>query len=289
MQKTRLFSLLEIVETDDIEIIYRAARRLAYEIHPDRHPGLSKLWSEFEPIWDSIRVQKKAGNSKFIYPGFSSPQSSQSGDRAHETRTSSGPQKGTKNGADIHVTVKIKFDEIVEGCQKSVQVPNESSLFEADHEVQFLSFEVTPTPLWLNKDGSVSARARSDVFKKKVVIKGAGSAGFNFGENGDLVVNFDVDIAGSRSGSRLLQEQFEEQIRLINEAFKAKEKAFWEEYMSNSGSSYSKQGTGASSVRPTSGPSSNSEPELKVNWGVLLAYLGGIYLIVNLIINARGN
>ena len=287
MQKSRLFFLLEIKETDDIEIIYRAARRVAYEVHPDRLQGSAKIWGEFEPIWDLIRIQRKQGNTKFIFPAFSYVENSKSSEKDHERDTHPHSQKEETFESDIRITVKIKFDEIVDGCEKSIRVPRESSLFRVDQEEQILSFQVSPTPLWLNKDGSISVRATNMIFNKKVVIKGAGRPAVHTGTNGDLEIDFDVDTSGSRAAYRLFQERLEAQIRLINEAHAAKEKAIREKYFSDTPFRYSNPDSGSKTCKSKAGTPPFSGPEL--NWRRIFAILGGSYLIIRfIIIRVRG-
>jgi len=291
VDRIRFFKLLKIEETDDIQIIYRAARRLAYKIHPDANSTSTKQWGEFEPFWDAIRNQRKDRNRTFVFPNIESDTNFAS--NAQGKREGSRPRepKSTKRGQDIHVMTKIKFDQIVSGCQKRIRIPEESSKFIPGQGIQYLLYEVTPTPLWLTQSGSVDDRARNAVFNKKVVIEGAGRAGINGGKSGNLKISFNVDVTGARAGQDLIEEYFNKKLQFklqsLQEQYlnrlQEQQLKQWQNYNNLSYADLLAMYLRENEVNSNSNQSAPQEYETRIRWGRVGFICGAVFLIIRLI------
>ncbi len=224
MEQSKLLKVLQIEYTSDIRQIYKAAKRYAKDVHPDQNPDKKHLWLEFEIAYDVIKRLSDAGLSFEHYTktlentpgrkkqeggntsgGTHRSKQNQQSQKSQQKRSQSAP-KNPRRGADINIRVAATFDKIVYGCSLSIRIPDDSAKkFSPD---QKLTIVVTPTPIWTNKDGSISQRSLNGVFNKKVIVYGGGKKGKDGGIPGDLIVNFEIDTTESQSIREAISEHF---------------------------------------------------------------------------------
>jgi len=77
-----------------------------------------------------------------------------------------------------------------------------------DTNSQKVKIVVTPTPLWTNKNGSISQKSLNAVFTKKIVVNGYGGKGRQGGAPGNLIITFEVDLSESQSVKDAIAEHF---------------------------------------------------------------------------------
>lgn len=224
MEQSKLLKVLKLEYTSDIRVVYKAAKRYARDVHPDQNPDKKHLWLEFEIAYNVIKrlndsgltfdqysetLEKTPGGRKTNNgnPGNTSNRAKQSDEpqKSQQTRSQNSP-KNSKRGADISIRVQATFDKIVYGGTLGINIPDGSAKkVSADQKINIV---VTPTPIWTNKDGSMSQRSLNGVFNKKVVVNGYGERGIYGGSPGNLIVSFDIDTSESQAIREVISEYF---------------------------------------------------------------------------------
>jgi len=224
VEQSKLLKVLKLEYTSDIRVVYKAAKRYARDVHPDQNPDKKHLWLEFEIAYNVIKRLSDTGLSFDNYsealastpggkktssgqPGNTSNKAKQSEDsqKSQQRRSQSPPEK-PKPGANISIRIKARFDQIVYGSTLNVKIPATSA--KSDPSIQRVTIEVTPTPIWTNKDGSISQKSLNAVFNKKVVVNGYGEKGSDGGSPGDLIVSFDIDTSESQAIREVISVHF---------------------------------------------------------------------------------
>jgi hypothetical protein len=232
MEKSKLLKVLEIEYTEDIKVVYSAAKKYARKVHPDQNPDMKQQWLEFELAYNVIKRMSDTRKSFNEYdfelsktPGWARNQngsqnsSKSSSSQGSKTHSSSGPkaqkqkpQGGNRSaatkGSDLFHTEGVTFDQIVYGCDLFIKRPVGSAAPKNPTAPGLIHVRVTPTPLWTNQDGSISKRSLGEVFQKKVVIYGAGQAGNNGGLAGNLIITFDIDISVNQATRDIISQHF---------------------------------------------------------------------------------
>lgn len=224
MEQSKLLKVLKLEYTSDIRVVYKAAKRYARDVHPDQNPDKKHLWLEFEIAYNVIKRLNDSGLTFNQYsetlektpgarktnngnPGNTSNRAKQSDEpqKSQQTRSQNSP-KNSKRGADISIRVQATFDKIVYGGTLGINIPDVSAKkVSADQKINIV---VTPTPIWTNKDGSISQRSLNGVFNKKVVVNGYGERGSYGGSPGNLIVSFDIDTSESQAIRQVISEYF---------------------------------------------------------------------------------
>ena len=224
MDQTKLLKVLKLEYTSDIRVVYKAAKRYAMEVHPDKDPDKEPLWLEFEIAYNVIKKLSDSGQSFDRYtdvlestPGGKKHQGGNPGNTSTKPKPKPGPQKSQQQqsrpttekpirGADISNRVKVTFDQIVYGCTLNLKIPSGSAM--KDPNLQKVKIVITPTPLWTNKNGSISQKSLNAVFTKKIVVNGYGEKGKHGGFSGNLIITFEVDLTESQSVKDAISEHF---------------------------------------------------------------------------------
>jgi hypothetical protein len=224
VEQSKLLKVLKLEYTSDIRVVYKAAKRYARDVHPDQNPDKKHLWLEFEIAYNVIKRLSDTGLSFDNYsealdntPGGKKTSSRQPGKTSNKAKQNEDSQKSQqkrsqstsekpKPGADISIRIKARFDQIVYGCTLDVKIPAPSA--NKDPSIQRVTIEVTPTPIWTNKDGSISQKSLNAVFNKKVLVYGYGEKGSDGGSSGDLIVSFDIDTSESQAIREVISVHF---------------------------------------------------------------------------------
>ena len=172
MEQSKLLKILNLKHTSDIRVVYKAAKKYALKVHPDKDPDKEYLWLEFEIAYNVIKKLSDSGLSFDRYtdvlestPGGKQRREGNAGNSANQSKQSQEPRKSQQQrsqrptekpvrGSDINLRVKVTFDQIVYGCILDVQIPVGSSM--SNPNLQFVKIDVTSTPIWTNQDGSIS-------------------------------------------------------------------------------------------------------------------------------------
>ena len=232
MEKSKLLKILGIEYTEDIKVVYSAAKKYARKVHPDQNPDKKLQWLEFELAYNVIKRMSDTRKSFNEYdfelsktPGWersrnkSQNSSQSSSSQGSKSRSSGGPKaqkqkprgekpRATTKGSDLFHTESVTFDQIVYGCDLFIKRPLGTSAPKDPTAPGLIHVLLTPTPLWTNQDGSISKRSLGEVFKKKVVIYGAGQAGANGGLAGNLIITFDIDIRNNQATRDTISQHF---------------------------------------------------------------------------------
>jgi len=224
MDQNKLLKVLKLEYTSDIRVVYKAAKRYAREVHPDQNPDKKHLWLEFEIAYNVIKKLSDSDLSFDRYtdvlestPGGKKHQGGNPGNTSTKPKPKPGPQKSQQQqsrpttekpirGADIRTRVKVTFDQIVYGCTLNLKIPAGSAM--KDPNLQKVKIVITPTPLWTNKNGSISQKSLNAVFTKKIVVNGYGEKGNHGGLSGNLIITFEVDLTESQSVKDAISEHF---------------------------------------------------------------------------------
>ncbi len=193
-------------------------------MHPDQNPDKIDKWIEFEIAYNIIKKLSDLGLSFDQYsetlentPGgkkkdsVNSKAKTNKSSRSNESRNSHQNQShktstASMRGADISIRVKASFDQIVYGCSLRVKIPTSSAGKNANNDL--LVIIVTPTPIWTNKDGSISQRSLNAVFNKKVTVNGYGENEIYGGIPGNLIIRFEIDTSRSEAIRDVISNHF---------------------------------------------------------------------------------
>lgn len=136
MDEKDYYKILNVEKTASDEEVKRAYRKLAQEVHPDKHPGNHAMEERFKLINEAYEHLKdpdkrahydrfghaSAGTGGFRDAGFGNDFQDLFGE-VFSDFFSPGKRRGPERGDDLRYDLEITFDEAAFGVEKSIKVP----------------------------------------------------------------------------------------------------------------------------------------------------------------------
>ncbi|MBI5885873.1 MAG: molecular chaperone DnaJ [Deltaproteobacteria bacterium] len=136
MSERDYYKILNVERTATDEEIKRAYRKLAQEVHPDKHPGNHEMEERFKLINEAYEHLKDAdkrahydrfghapaGAGGFRDAGFGNDFQDLFGE-VFSDFFSPGKRRGPERGDDLRYDLEITFEEAAFGVEKSIKVP----------------------------------------------------------------------------------------------------------------------------------------------------------------------
>lgn len=136
MSEKDYYKILGVERTASDDEIKRAYRKLAQEVHPDKHSGNSEVEERFKLINEAYEhlkdSEKRAQYDRFGHAGAGAGGSRDAGfgsdfqDLFGEVFSDffgPGQRRGPERGDDLRYDLEITFDEAAFGAEKSIKVP----------------------------------------------------------------------------------------------------------------------------------------------------------------------